>query len=94
MPICISKLDALFPSKVAKMPKLESCFVNLIAKVRLPLTWYENPVPQLRSCAALQKIKIIKLRILRCAFGEMLFVPTLVFENPLLWWARGQFPRL
>ena len=74
-----------------------------LRKLGCALTWYENTVPQLRncvalqlnqkvyceSCAALQKLKKIKSRILpcafsgwkdrcallRCAFGIMLFVP-------------------
>ena len=59
------------------------CVVKFkLRKLGCALTWYENAVPQLRncvalqlnqkahcgSCAALQKLKKNKLRILRCAF--------------------------
>ena len=101
-----SKLFTLLLSKIPKMPHLHCVVKFQLRKLGCALTWYENAVLQLRNCvalqlnekvhceswAALQKLKKIKLRILRCAFtgwkdrcallscafGIMLFVPTSV----------------
>ena len=76
-----SKLCTLFQTKIAKTAVFALCCEISIAKlIGCALTWYENGVPQLWNCVALQlnqkahcrscasEIKQIKLRILRCAF--------------------------
>ena len=49
-----SKLFALFLSKIAKNAAFALRCEISIAEVGLRLTWYDNAVPQLRNCAALQ----------------------------------------
>ena len=77
---CLLVIFCLIPQK---MRCLHCVFKIQLRKLGCTLTWYENPIPQLQncvalqlnqkvycgSCAALQKLKKIrKLRILRCAF--------------------------
>ena len=101
---CLANYLLFFSLKVQNMQYLRCVVKFRLRKLGCALTWYENTVPQLRncvalqlnqkvycgSCAALQKAKKIKLRILRCAFAGwkdrcallrcafdvMLFVPT------------------
>ena len=64
------------------MRYLRRAMKSQLEKLGCTLTWYENLVPQLRNCVALQlnqkvhcescatfkKLKRTKLRILRCTF--------------------------
>ena len=82
MPAFFRKLLTLLLSKIAKILHLHCVVTFQLQKLGCALTWYENAIPQLRNCvalqlhekvhcercAALQKLKNIKLHILRCAF--------------------------
>ena len=62
----LSKLLALFMSKIAKMRYLHYAGKFQLRKLGCALNWCENAIAELR-CAS--EIKNIKLRILRCAFA-------------------------
>ena len=83
-----SKLWAIFLSKSQKMRYLHCVVKFQLRKLSCGLTWYENAVPQLRNCVALQLNQKVhcgscaalqKLKKINCAFcAALLLVETIV----------------
>ena len=83
MSIFFRQITCSLRSKIAKMQNLHCVLKIRLRKLGCGLIWYENPVLQLRSwvalqlnqkprcgsCAALQKIQKVELRILCYAFN-------------------------
>ena len=83
MPGLFSKLLLFFSPKLQKMRCLHCVVKFELRKLGCALTWYENTVPQLRNCVALQRIQKVhcgsctalqKAKKLNCAFCDALLL--------------------